>query len=314
MLDHTAYPAVIDAIFRVSPFWALLALRTASRDFRARVDAVLAQNLLCEWYEVRTVRGGARVRHPAFWALCTQPQIPRPGGHYGLPSPLGDASLLGDWIPPRVDALDIVGPQSIYPLLLLTPRLKPTTARLWICGTPTDVDAPLALDAEAIVVMGRPLGPSGPLAVQEEPAVALTTRVRRVVYHLTDKYSANASLFRQVEPRAAVLRDFEIVVIVAGLNRRGGFLLWEVAHLQRGHPHLRVTVVNPPPGPMAAYPGPVSSQELAVRCSSFREWARAVVELEGWPGVFEKRWRFFSFDEYSRLVGTRRFALEMGEM
>jgi hypothetical protein len=310
MLDHTAYPAVIDAILRVAPVDTLLALRTASREFRARVDAALAQHLQCEWYEVRTTRGG---RHPAFWALCTQPQVPRPGGHYSLPKPLGDASLLGDWMPTRIDALDVVGQQSIYPLLLLTPRLKPTTARLWVCGTPTDVDAPLALDAETIVVMGRPLGPPGPLPVHEEPAVALTTRVRRVVYHLTDKYAANAALFRQIEPRAAVLRDFEIVVIVSGLNRRGGFLLWEIAHLQRDHPHLRITVVNPPAGPMAAYPGPVSSQELAVRCGSFREWARAVVEREPGRAAFEEQWSFYSFEAYERQVGARRCALEMGE-
>ncbi|KLT44381.1 hypothetical protein CC85DRAFT_300524 [Cutaneotrichosporon oleaginosum] len=310
MLDRTAYPGVIDAIFRVAPFDTLLLLRTASRDFRARVDANLAQHLLCDWYEVRCVNGG---RHPAFWALCTQPQIPRPGGHYTLPEALGDASLLGNGIPPSIDALDIVGPQSIYPILLLTQRLKPWTVRLWVCGTPTDVDVPVALDADAIIVMGRPHGSAGPLAVHEEPRMALTTRVRRVVYHLSDKYAANAALFRQIEPRAAVLHDFEIVVIVSGLNRRGGFLLWEITHLQRDQPHLRVTVVNPPAQPMAAYPGAVSSQELAVRCGTFREWAQAVVERGHEREVFQEQWRFYSFEEYAHLVGARRFALEMGD-
>ncbi|BEJ15030.1 hypothetical protein CspHIS471_0407970 [Cutaneotrichosporon sp. HIS471] len=312
MIDYVSYPAVIEAILRVAPFETLLALRRASRDFRARVDLVLAQHLRCEWYQVSSVRIGAR--HPAFWGLCTQPQIPRPGGHYSLPKPLGDVSLLGDWIPPRIDAVDIVGQQSIYPLLLLTGRLKPTTARLWVCGTPTDVDTQLALDAESLIVMGRPLGLAGPLSVHEEPRVALTTRVRRVVYHLNDKYAANATLFRQIEPRAAALRDFEIVVIVSGLNRRGGFLLWEITHLQRERPHLRITVVNPPRGPMGSYPGPVSSQELAAKCGSFREWARAIVERECSAELFEDRWRFYSFEEYEGVVGAQRFALEMGEM
>lgn len=352
MLDHTAYPSVVETIIRVAPYTSLLALRTASRDFRARADAHLAKHLVCDWYAVNTVLRGDVYRHPAFWALCTQPQVPRAGGYYALPSPLGDDGLLGDWVGERLPrshpdfekehdsgarrdtVLDIAGPQSVYPLVLLTRRLRPATTRLWVCGTPTDVDAPLALDTHAVIVMGKPYGPPGPLSVHEEPALLLTSSIRRVVYHLTPKYAANAALFRQVESRAELLGradPFELVVIVSGaLNRRGGFLLWEIVHLGREYPHLHITVVNPPPTPMDSYyPGPVSSQQLARECATFREWAKAVIMRDRGPeaewaravvvrdrelGAFEDQWSFYSLEEYAHVVEPRRYALEMGEM
>lgn len=359
MLDHSSYPGLVDAIVAVAPFESLLALRTASRAFRACADAQLTRHLICDWYLVGCAIHGGVHRHPAFWGLCTQPQIPRPGGYYNLPSPLGDAALLGDWVGSAsqqqdsrrgscgeledsngtkcpgpggrrvIDALDISGPQSIYPLLLLTTRLRPALVRLWVCGTPTQVDAPLALDTETIVVMGCPRGPAGPLSVHEEPPLLLTTSVRRVVYHLKPGYAANAALFRQIERHAAQLGQprpneevregsdtFDLVVIVSGpVNRRAGFLLWEIVHLGRANPHIPITVVNPPQTQMDSYyPGPVSSQSLAQRCPTFREWARAVVMRDRGLEVFQDQWRFYSFDEYARVVGARQYALEMGEM
>lgn len=67
MLDHTAYPDIIDQIFLYADLPALLTLRAASDSFRKRVDAQLGGHLVCR--EDRISPASSKGWHPAFLAL-----------------------------------------------------------------------------------------------------------------------------------------------------------------------------------------------------------------------------------------------------
>lgn len=47
-LDHTAYPDIIDLIFAYAPYESLLSLRTASKEFRDRIDRQLVRHVVVD--------------------------------------------------------------------------------------------------------------------------------------------------------------------------------------------------------------------------------------------------------------------------
>jgi hypothetical protein len=57
VIDHTAYPQIMDVVFASAPRAALLSLRATSRTYRARVDALLSRHLALTDADLRSALG-----------------------------------------------------------------------------------------------------------------------------------------------------------------------------------------------------------------------------------------------------------------
>ncbi|KAL1412290.1 hypothetical protein Q8F55_000034 [Vanrija albida] len=78
VLDHTSYPAILDAILAHADFDALLALRGASRAYRDRADTLLTSNVTLAPARKAPLADGWPATWPALVALPWGPALPLP--------------------------------------------------------------------------------------------------------------------------------------------------------------------------------------------------------------------------------------------
>lgn len=342
MIDHTAYPDIVDAIFAYASLQALLALRGAFSGFRDRVDAVLARHLVLR--DDRISPGHSNGWHPAFLPMAST-------------APLDRVLTLLERIRPllahttRLD-IDACPEFPAYPRLvsadaaftaLRTLRLRP--------GSRDDEPIALSLVPDTVVVRTPwPPHPSSGFPISE-PA-PLVTSARRVVYNI----DASQPLFPSLLHRALSTRELRELVIVflppasPIVDARDRALLRTIITkaLEAADPDpdlderepVRVTLVNVPQVPPDCIPIPSSEFDdyvtvdadgvlaagfgMALPPLDFLRWkrdepynlhpleryVRASLGPDLGMEVYD-RIRFLDMDEYRASVGPEAFATEV---
>ncbi|CAK9780310.1 hypothetical protein CC85DRAFT_300187 [Cutaneotrichosporon oleaginosum] len=202
MLDHSAYPDILDAIFAYADLCALLALRAASRSFRDRVDAVLAQHLVFRDNSISPVH--SKGWHPAF--ICLASQVPL--GH--LDHFLDRLQLVAA----HTLTLDIDARPDFtaYPALvsgdlrfpaLRTLRLRPTSPEYHLNALP------LSQSADTVIVR-TPWPPHPSLGFPISEPASLVSSVRRLVYNV----DASQPFFPLLLQRALTTNELEELVVI----------------------------------------------------------------------------------------------------
>lgn len=200
MIDHTAYPDIVDEIFSHAELGALLTLRAACSSFRDRVDARLAVHLVCR--DDRISPSPSKGWHPAFLSL-------RAGSTASLERVF---SLFAHTT--RLD-VDAEPDFPAYPRLLLakgafkalhTVRLRPT-ARI------EEEEASLELTSHTVIMRTPwPPHPSSGFPITE-PAQHLLSATR-VVYNVDPSQPLFPSLLsRSLTPGRWGLRELVIVFL-----------------------------------------------------------------------------------------------------
>jgi hypothetical protein len=200
MIDHTAYPDIIDAIFLYAELPALLALRAASSGFRDRVDAVLARHLVFRERCISPVH--SKGWHPAFLPLASPAPLDRV-----LPLLERIRPLLAHTVQLDIDARPDF---PVYPRLVSTDGAFSALGTLRLRPGSRD-DEPVALSLAPDTVVVRPPWPPHPSSgfPISEPAPLVST-ARRVVYNV----DASQPLFPSLLHRALTTREIEELVIV----------------------------------------------------------------------------------------------------
>lgn len=347
MIDHTAYPDIVDQVFLYADLGALLSLRAACSSFRDRVGAQLATHLA--FRSDRISPASSKGWHPAL--LCLRP---------------GEATPVDSILPlfARTTSLDIdaEGDFLAYPRIALARghftslrevRVRPH-ARL-----EDEEGIDLALDVDsAIVRTPWPPHPSSGFPITE-PAVVTSTK--RLVYNVDASQPAYPSLLLSLtqtqKPPSTALRDVVIAFLPPSspiIDARDRALLRTIitAALEAADPGdiespedeehpLRVTLVNTAEVPPDCIPIPSSEFDDYVTVDadgvlgmgfgqtlptlSFLQWKRdeernvhplerymraTLMPVLGRAEMY-RRIRFLSMDEYRDEVGEAAFRNEI---